>query len=77
MGFFLCNKCKKVVKPTIHQGQVSQKHYRGNFNRENKLLGRENRLLGRTPKEPLSNFEPQKLEKYEQLSGLRPNPSCL
>ena len=70
MGFFLCNKCRKVVKPTIHQGQVSQKHYRGNFNREN-------RLLGRTPKEPLSNFEPQKLEKYEQLSGLRPNPSCL
>ena len=34
-------------------------------------------LLGQTTKQTLSNFEPRKLWKNKQLSGLTPDPSCL
>ena len=35
------------------------------------------RLPCQTTKQPLGNFEPQKLWKYKQLWGLRSDPSCL
>ena len=43
----------------------------------NYCIPRRHRLLHQTIKQPLSNFEPWKPWKYKQLSGLRPDPSCL
>ena len=71
MEFFLCNKRKIVLKPTIHQNSLHpQKHYWKNvkitdhkssiFNSENYWIPCRHRLLGKATKQPLSNFESQK-----------------
>ena len=48
-----------------------------NFESWNYCIPRRYRLLDQTTKQPLSNFEPKKPWKYEQLWELRPDPSCL
>ena len=86
MDFFLCNKHKKAIKPTIHQNSAVSKTFLGkilksliniNFKSWNYCIPHRHRLLGQASKQPLSNFEPKKPWKYKQLLGLRPDPSCL
>ena len=47
------------------------------MNPENCSIPRKYGSLRQTTKQPLSNFEPQKLWKYKQLWGLSPDSSCL
>ena len=83
MEFFLCNKCKIAVKPTIYQNWAASKALLGKFsncwsyiailNPENYIIPCRYWLLGKTTKQPLSNFDPQKLWKYKQGRGLSPD----
>ena len=47
------------------------------MNPANYWIPRRHRLVGQTTRQPLSNFKPLKPWKYKQLSGLRPDASCL
>ena len=46
------------------------------MNLENYYICCRHRLFGQITKQTLNNFEPQKLWKYKQFWGLRPDPSC-
>ena len=81
MEFFLCNKPKIAVKPTIHQNSVSnclknifEKIFKSmiinvEFESWNYYIPHRYRLLGQTTKQPLNNFEPKKTWKYKDFEG--------
>ena len=68
--FFLCNKHKVVIKPSVHQNSAVSKAFfwkilksliiNIGLNPENYSISRRHRLLGQTTKQPLSNSEPQR-----------------
>ena len=77
MEFFLCNKRKIAVKPTVYQNSAVSRGLLENFKiTDHKfqfeswklffVLGRY-RLLGETTEQLLSNFESRKTWKYKQL----------
>ena len=76
MEFFICNKRKIAVRPTIHQNSSVSKALIGKIlrslilNLENYCIPYRHRLFCQTTKQPLNKFEPQK------RLGLRPDPSC-
>ena len=71
MKFFICNKCKIALKPTVHYCTYILLYY------IKYCIPCRHRLLGQTTKLLLNKSEAQKPWKFKQLWGLWPDPNYL
>ena len=85
-SFPMAINVKQLVNRQYTKIQLSQKHYWRNlklviinidFEFCKSLHSSYAQVTSSNHQQPLSNFEPQKLWRYKQLSGLRSDPSCL